>query len=115
MEKRNRLWDGILIGALVGAAVSMFDKQTRDHVIKGSRKLGAQVTKAVKNPKQTQEAIKEKLNEFKETVEHISEDVSFIAGKVDELREVTPQVFDIVKETKEVFTEEESKEHSLHQ
>jgi gas vesicle protein len=114
MEKRSRLWDGILIGALVGAAVSMFDKQTREHVLEGGRKLGSQVAKTVKNPKETQEALKEKFNEFKETVEHLSEDVSFIAGKVDEIRELTPQVVDIVKETKEVFSAEESDEHAPH-
>lgn len=46
-------------------------------------------------------------SKIRTTVEQVSGDISFIADKVEELREVTPAVTGIVKETKEAFQKEE--------
>lgn len=37
MGKRNKLVEGIVIGAIIGGAVSLFDKETRSSVIQGSK------------------------------------------------------------------------------
>ncbi|OIK15818.1 hypothetical protein BIV60_07545 [Bacillus sp. MUM 116] len=107
MTKRNQFWKGMLLGAVAGGAISLFDKDTREimkeHVLKVSNK-GLYI---VKHPKEIAGQIKETAIRIKETVEDVSEDISFITDKVDELRELTPKVTDIVKETKEAFTDDE--------
>ena len=42
---------------------------------------------------------------IRNTIEEVGEEVSFIAEKIDELKEATPQVSHFVKETKDTFTE----------
>ena len=40
-------------------------------------------------------------------MEEVGAEVSFIAEKIDELKELTPQVADLVKDTKDAFTDDE--------
>ena len=42
---------------------------------------------------------------IRNTIEEVGEEVSFIAEKIDELKEATPQVSHFVKETKDSFIE----------
>ncbi|WP_110113541.1 YtxH domain-containing protein [Bacillus sp. CGMCC 1.16541] len=104
MVKKSKLLDGILIGALVGAAVSMLHKETREHTIQQSKKLKDKTMFAVQNPQVVTATLKEKYEDVRTTIEQVSEDVAFIAGKVEQLKEATPQVMEIVQDTKEAFT-----------
>jgi gas vesicle protein len=99
----NKFWKGMLWGALVGGAVSLFDKDTR-HVMKGHCQ---KVSEMIKNPGQTYDQVKEAAIKIKTVVEQVNEDLSYISEKVEELRETTPQVANILKETKEAFSKKE--------
>ncbi|MGG4382989.1 YtxH domain-containing protein [Priestia megaterium] len=105
MGKRNKLVEGIVIGAIIGGAVSLFDKETRSSVIQGSKKLKDKTTTLIQHPELVTDTVKEKYETIRTTIEQISEDVSFIAGKVEKLKETTPQVMEIVNDTKEAFVE----------
>lgn len=104
---KNKLGQGIIIGALVGAAVSLLDKHTRVQTKAGAGKVMA----AVKDPRGTYTTIKAKVDDLRETYETVSEDISYVAQKVKDLQSATPQVKEIVQETKEAFhTVTESKQ-----
>jgi gas vesicle protein len=105
MGKRNKLVEGIVIGAIIGGAVSLFDKETRSSVIQGSKKLKDKTTTLIQHPELVTDTVKEKYETIRTTIEQVSEDVSFVAGKVEKLKETTPQVMEIVNDTKEVFVE----------
>lgn len=105
MGKRNKLVDGIVIGAIIGGAVSLFDKETRSSVIQGSKKLKDKTTTLIQHPELVTDTVKEKYETIRTTIEQVSEDVSFVAGKVEKLKETTPQVMEIVNDTKEAFVE----------
>lgn len=105
MGKRNKLVEGIVIGAIIGGAVSLFDKETRSSVIQGSKKLKDKTTTLIKHPELVTDTVKEKYETIRTTIEQVSEDVSFVAGKVEKLKETTPQVMEIVNDTKEAFVE----------
>ncbi|AVX06555.1 MULTISPECIES: hypothetical protein [Priestia] len=105
MGKRNKLVEGIVIGAIIGGAVSLFDKETRSSVIQGSKKLKAKTTTLIQHPELVTDTVKEKYETIRTTIEQVSEDVSFVAGKVEKLKETTPQVMEIVNDTKEAFVE----------
>ncbi|MEH6981233.1 YtxH domain-containing protein [Priestia megaterium] len=105
MGKRNKLVEGIVIGAIIGGAVSLFDKETRTSVIQGSKKLKDKTTTLIQHPELVTDTVKEKYETIRTTIEQVSEDVSFVAGKVEKLKETTPQVMEIVNDTKEVFVE----------
>ena len=40
-------------------------------------------------------------------MEEVGAEISFIAEKIDELKELTPQVADIVKDTKDAFIDDD--------
>ncbi|MBT2255804.1 YtxH domain-containing protein [Priestia megaterium] len=103
MGKRNKLVEGIVIGAIIGGAVSLFDKETRSSVIQGSKKLKDKTTTLIQHPELVTDTVKEKYETIRTTIEQVSEDVSFVAGKVEKLKETTPQVMEIVNDTKEAF------------
>lgn len=95
----SKFLKGVFLGALIGGAVSLFDKDTRrDMALKG-RKLG----QAIKNPKQTSQMIKEKATEIQQAYEQIRNDLTYISDKLYELKDVPPKVTDIITESKKVI------------
>ncbi|MCM3773406.1 YtxH domain-containing protein [Priestia aryabhattai] len=105
MGKRNKLVEGIVIGAIIGGAISLFDKETRNSVIQGSKKLKDKTTTLIQHPELVTDTVKEKYETIRTTIEQVSEDVSFVAGKVEKLKKTTPQVMEIINDTKEAFVE----------
>ncbi|TKC16267.1 YtxH domain-containing protein [Robertmurraya kyonggiensis] len=103
----NKFWKGILLGALAGGAISLLDRQTRTSVVESCKKGTKEVSHYISHPTEMAEKIKVKTSKLRSTVEQVSEDVSFIAEKVEELRDVTPTVVGIVKDTKEAFAHDE--------
>jgi len=104
----GKFWKGVLLGALVGGAISLIDKETRDSVIENSKKVGNNVKEIVKNPKATYLAARQKINHLIETYQEINEDLQFIAEKAVELKEVGEEATKIITETKKVFEKNES-------
>lgn len=100
----NKFWKGMLYGALAGGALSLFDKNTRQIMKKNVSKVYQQVSYVVQHPREISDQVKETAEKFRTTFEQVSEDISYITGKVDELRELTPQVKEIVKDTKGTFS-----------
>jgi gas vesicle protein len=103
MTKKNQFWKGMLLGALAGGAISLFDKQTRQIMKENVQKTSSKVTYILRHPGET-------AGKIRSTFEQVSEDISYLVDKVEELRELTPQVKDIVKETKDSFSKSDEEE-----
>ena len=104
MTRKNQFWKGMLLGALAGGAISLLDKPTREAMKENVQKTSSKVAYIVRNPGEIADKVKETAAKVKTTFEQVSEDISYITDKVGELKELTPQVTDIIKETKETFT-----------
>lgn len=102
---KNQFWKGMLYGAIAGGALSLFDKDTRQIMKKNVSKVYQQVSYVVRHPGEISDQVKETAEKLRTTFEQVSEDISYITGKVDELRELTPQVKEIVKDTKDNFSQ----------
>ncbi|MDR7077151.1 gas vesicle protein [Neobacillus niacini] len=100
---RNLFLKGIVYGAIAGGALSLLDKQTRQAMKVNVKKAYCQVSYVVRHPGEITENVKETADKIRNTIEQVSEDISYITGKVDELRELTPQVKERVMETKSAF------------
>jgi coenzyme F420-reducing hydrogenase alpha subunit len=107
---KNLFLKGLFYGAIVGGALSLLDKKTRQDMKVNAKKAYEQVSYAVRHPKEITENVKETAEKIRISIEQVSEDISYITGKVDELRELTPQVKEIVKETKDTFSNHEDSE-----
>lgn len=94
-----RMITGVLVGAIVGGALSLFDKQTRVSFETCMKKTGNTVKHTVKHPKETYQQVSLKTEEWKETATSLKQDVDFIINRVNELKKLTPQVTGLVQET----------------
>lgn len=112
-EKKSKFMQAVLLGAFAGAAISMFDKDTREATITGSKKCLSSMGALAKNPNSLINQVKEASGKMKTTIEKISEDVAFISQRVEDLKDVAPQVASVVKETKEAFVEDEENKEGV--
>ena len=111
-QKSNKLWLGILGGAAAGFAISLLDKNTRKTVMTGGQKMITNVKSMAKDPNSVVENVKEMSGKIRTNIDQIGQDVSFISEKVDEMKEMPPQVAGVIKETKEVLVDKKSSDSS---
>ncbi|MFC5542054.1 MAG: YtxH domain-containing protein [Bacilli bacterium] len=103
----NKLCKGIVIGALVGAAVSMFDDETREQTIAKVKKAKNTVVYYAKNRDELQRLVREKIDTMQKLYEDTKDNVNFIMEKLDEVKEIPGAVQEIVEDTKEAFSSKE--------
>lgn len=103
----KKFWTSVLWGALAGGAVSLLDRETRNAVVQSCKKTTSELSYYMKHPDEVVEGVRETTTKIRSTFEQVSGDISFIADKVEELREATPAVTGIVKETKAAFLKED--------
>jgi gas vesicle protein len=77
VKGKGNVWKGMLIGATVGAAFSLFIK---------------------KEGQQSRLSLPMKLKQWRQSVEGMAEDAEFIMEKIKDIAEKTPEVIEIVKE-----------------
>lgn len=104
MGNMNKFWKGMFVGAVAGAALSLLDRETRQAVGEKCGKATKNISYAVTHPKEIATSIKDKTKELKTTVQQMNEDLHYIMNKIEEVRDLTPEVTELVKETKEAFT-----------
>lgn len=84
-------------------------KYTRGHERK-RKKTSESLGHLVCHPHEISNKVKGTAAKLKSTFEAVSEDITYITEKVEELRELTPQVTELLKETKDTFTVEDEEE-----
>ncbi|MBD1379617.1 YtxH domain-containing protein [Metabacillus arenae] len=107
MSNENRLVKNMVIGAAIGALVSLFHKPTRDQVIRQGKEISEKTIEFCKDPSKLTNEVKEKVEEVRKTIDEVSGDVAFVNEKFQELRKTTPQVLELIEETKERFSKKE--------
>lgn len=78
----------IMIGAVIGAAVSLLDRETR-HSLK---EVWVQRGKLIRQ-------LPERIHECHESIGQLAEDVVYTAEKIKEVAEKTPEMIEWVKES----------------
>ncbi len=96
----SKLLKSIVIGALTGAVVSMFDRKTREHTIEMSKKAKDAVIYYAKNKDELQHFIEEKIEEVQELYDNASENLNTIVNKIEEVKELPNTIQNIVHDTK---------------
>lgn len=104
---------GVFYGALAGGALSLLDKTTRESVAANCKKATKEITYYVKNPGKAISQIQDLSEKIQNTYEQVSSEVSFIMEKVDELKDSTAEVVELVEDTKEAFFDNNEDEKSV--
>ena len=100
---QNKLMTGLLVGAAVGIIVSLLDRNTRNDVIQKSKKATDNAKYYASNRDELVQAFQQQAERAQNLYSRISEDASYVGSKVNELKEMSPQVKEMALETKEAF------------
>lgn len=103
----------IIYGALAGAVVSMFDRSTRNQVVKKSNNCITEMKFYAKNPDVLKWKLEDKKEKYQSVFKQLSGDASYIKEQVEELKTLTPQVKDLVMDTKDAFVESKDEYKSI--
>lgn len=104
----SKLVKSIVVGAIVGAVISMFDRKTREHTIASTKKVKDTVVYYSKNREELQQIIEQKVDEAQELYDSASQNINSIVSKLDEVKEIPSAIQTIVKDTKNVMTNPDS-------
>ena len=111
--RKSKIGKYMLCGALLGAVVSLFDRSTRDQMKRKSRNIASDISFYTKNPDILKLKTKEKSDKLQSIYEQVSGDAVYIKEKVDELKLLSPQVKELVIETKDAFTDAKDEYQSI--
>lgn len=103
----SKLLKSMVIGAVVGATLSMFDRKTREHTIEMAKKFKDTVIYYAQNTDELQKFIQKEWEVAQDCIEKTAENVNVIVDKIDELKEVPSTVQSLVEDTKEAFSHKE--------
>ena len=103
----------IFLGALVGGAVSMFDRTTRDEVARKTKGISSEIRFYSKNPEILKHKLQEKKVQLQNVYDQFSGDALYIKDQVEELKTLTPQVKELVVNTKDAFVESKDEYKSI--
>ena len=98
---KSKLFKSILVGAAVGAVVSMFDRKTREHTIETTKKFKNTVVYYAKNFDEVQHLIEQKVEATKEVYDKASDNIITIVGRLGEVKELPSNIKAIIKNDEE--------------
>lgn len=101
---QSKLLISVVTGAVVGAALSMLDRTTREKTIATTQKMKEAISYYAANRDELQVLVEEKVLAAKVLCESVSENVNTIAEKVDEFKELPSTIQEMINDTKSAFT-----------
>lgn len=101
---QSKLLASIVIGATVGAALSMLDRTTREKTVANTKKVTSAVSYYAANRGELQDLIEEKVLAAQVLCESVTENVNMVAEKVDEFKELPSTIQGMISDTKSAFS-----------
>jgi gas vesicle protein len=105
---KSKLLPFIAIGAVVGAAISMLDKNTRDHTVETTKKVKETVTYYAENRDELVSLIETKLEQAQTVYSSVNENVQSLMQNGNDLKTLPSTIQSMVSETVEAFTKKDN-------
>jgi gas vesicle protein len=109
----NKLFKGIVCGAVIGGALTMLDKNTRNTVVNKTKYAKKQMQYYSKNREELKTTIQNQVTKWKSFYEQFASDATYISQKVNEVKVMTPQVKTLLTDTKEAFVQSKEEYKSI--
>lgn len=104
---------GMLVGAIAGAGISLFDRATREDVKFRLKTVSYDVRYYSKNREDLKLKLQEKADKLQTVYNQFTQDAQYITDKVEEIKELTPQVKTLVTDTKDAFVHSKEEYKSI--
>lgn len=106
---KSKLVPAIVIGAAVGAIISMFDKATREHTIETSKKVKDTVTYYAQNNDEFMHLVEAKMEQAQSFYNSSQQNMNLLLEKMDDAKSLPTTIMSLVSETKDAFSNNEPK------
>ncbi|MDM5297220.1 hypothetical protein QUF51_03465 [Bacillus pumilus] len=104
MEEKNQIaLRGAMIGAACGLLLTLFHRPTRMAFKDRWDDCQHKLEEYCHEPGKVSACMKEKMEETKQLLRTVSDDLSFLNEQMNQLKETTPKVLEIIEETKDHF------------
>ena len=100
----SKLLKSMLLGALVGGAISMLDRKTREHAMETTKKVKDSIVYYAKNKEELQQLIEEKMEVVQTVYETATDNVSEMVNKFEEVKEIPSTIQNMVNDTKQALS-----------
>lgn len=104
---------GVLCGAVLGGALTLLDRKTRDSVMNRSRMIRNEIKYYNRNRDELKKVLDQQVTKWQSVYNQFSSDAKYISQKVNEVKEITPQVKTLVSETKDTFSQSKEEYKSI--
>ncbi|UUD43434.1 hypothetical protein [Bacillus pumilus] len=102
-EKNQIVLQGAVIGAACGVLLTLFHRPTRLALKDKWNDCQQKLDEYRQEPGRMSACMNEKMEETKQLMRTVSDDLSFLNEQVNQLKETTPKVLEIIEETKDHF------------
>lgn len=100
---KSKLLPFIVIGAAVGAVISMLDKQTREHTVDTTRKVKDTVSYYATNTDELQQLIETKVEQAQTFYSSASDNFTSLLAQAEDAQSLPSTIQSLVMETKDAF------------
>ncbi|MER2000859.1 MAG: YtxH domain-containing protein [Lysinibacillus sp.] len=104
---KSKLVPAILVGAAVGAVVSMFDKNTRDHTVQTASKVKETVSYYAQNREELQSLLETKVHQAQSFFNSAEQNIQAFLGSDEQGQSLPETITSLLTETKEAFSKKE--------
>lgn len=100
---KSKLLPFILIGAAVGAVLSMLDKQTREQTIDTTKKIKDTVSYYAANSDELQQLIEDKVGQAQSFYSAATDNFNSLLAQAEDAQSLPSTIQSLVAETKDAF------------
>lgn len=104
---KSKLVPAILVGAAVGAVISLLDKNTRDHTVQTASKLKETVTYYANNREELQSLIDTKVQQAQSLYSSAEQNIQSFMGQDGSGQSLPETITALLTETKDAFSNKE--------
>lgn len=103
---KSKLIPAIVIGATVGAVISMFDRTTREQTIEGAKKVKDTVSYYAQNTEELQQLVDSKIGEVQGLISSAEQNINSFTGKANGTASLPETIISLISETKDAFNKD---------
>lgn len=101
---KSKLVPFLVLGALAGAVISMFDKETRTHTVNTAKKAKDTVTYYAENRGELENLIASKVDKVQSLYSNNADTINNLLSGVQDAKSLPETLISMVTETKDAFS-----------
>ncbi|MGN7478452.1 YtxH domain-containing protein [Solibacillus silvestris] len=104
---KSKLLPFIAIGAVTGAAISMLDRQTREHTIETAKKAKETIAYYAENRDELLELVESKVEQAQSVYGTVNSNIESIMQNGNDIKELPTTIQSMVSETIQAFSKKD--------